>query len=75
MKTIYMTLSVIILSVIATIAIAGLVSVSNLVRPTENQSIMKSGAQHSSIKMTHKEGICHHNGKDENSHKEFHQSR
>jgi uncharacterized protein involved in outer membrane biogenesis len=56
MKTIYMTLSGIILSVIATIAIAGLVSVSNLVKPTENQSVKKVTAQHSSIKMTNKEG-------------------
>ena len=74
MKTIYMTLSGIILSVIVTISIAGLVSVSNLVKP-ENQPITKIGAQHSPIKMTHKEDICHHNGKDENTNKEFHQNQ
>ena len=64
MKTIYMMLSGIILSVIATLAIAGLISISNLVKPAENQPTVKMSAQHSSLKMTHKEGICHHNSKD-----------
>lgn len=60
MKTIYMTLSGIILSVLATVAIAGLVSISNLVKPNENQPKVKVSAQHTQIKMTHKEGLCHH---------------
>ena len=60
MKTIYMTLSGIILSVVATIAIAGLVSISNLVKPADNQHEVKVTAQHAQIKMTQKEGLCHH---------------
>lgn len=68
-------LSGIILSVIATLAIAGLISISNLVKPTENQPTVKMSTQHSSLKMTHKEGICHHNSNDNKAVKDIYSNR
>ncbi|PZR09981.1 MAG: hypothetical protein DI539_21570 [Flavobacterium psychrophilum] len=61
MKLIYKVLSGIILSIIATIAIAGLVSFSNLVKPEVKHHSNKISHQQTQIKIVHKEGICHHN--------------
>lgn len=59
MKLIYKTLSGLILSIVATLAIAALVSFSNMIKPTDNQQAVKVNAKHTQIKTTHKEGICH----------------
>jgi hypothetical protein len=71
MKLIYKTISGLILSIVATLAIAALVSFSNLVKPAENQQAVKVNTKHTQIKTTHKDGICHQYKKADKPSEEF----
>jgi hypothetical protein len=64
MKAIYMMLSGLILSVIAALAMAGLISVSELVKPQANEVKPKSTVQPKEIGIT-KEGYAQHQSSDE----------
>ena len=70
MKLIYKTLSGLILSIIAALAITALVSFSTIFKPADHQQAIKN-TKHTQIKTTHKEGICHQYNKEDKASADF----